>query len=63
MFMMLEKRDRELALIRDGELASKYKPRSNKQTNKEGFDKYLKIFFDRPKVEVRRLALYQSVHP
>ncbi|XP_064640581.1 WD repeat-containing protein 97-like [Lineus longissimus] len=50
MFMMLEQRDRELAMIRDGELQSKYKPQSTKQTKKEAFDKYLKIFYDRPKV-------------
>ena len=51
-FEQLEQRESEIARIRDGELSAKRKPRPTQATKREAFNKYLKIFFDRPKIEV-----------
>ena len=53
MFSLLEAREQELAMIRDGKLTAKHNRRPTKKTRNEAFDKYLKIFYDRPKIEVR----------
>ncbi|XP_074656785.1 WD repeat-containing protein 97-like [Tubulanus polymorphus] len=52
MFAILDQREKEIVLIRDGELHAKHKPKSTKKTKRDAFDKYLKIFYDRPKIEL-----------
>ena len=52
MFSMLAAREAEIARIRDGDLHAKKKPKPTKVTKREAFNKYLKIFYNRPKLEV-----------
>ncbi|CAH1779292.1 unnamed protein product [Owenia fusiformis] len=52
MFKILEDRDNELMQIRDGKLESKRKPKKTKKTKNEAFNKYMKIFYNRPDLKV-----------
>ena len=51
-FNRIGERDKELAQLRDGQLTSKRKPKSTPETRTEAFNKYLKFFYDRPRIQV-----------
>ena len=51
-FNKIEERDKELMQLKDGLLTSKHKPKSTSKTKSEAFDKYLKFFYDRPRIKV-----------
>jgi hypothetical protein len=52
MCAVIAAREKELQKIRDGELTATKKPKPTSQTKKEAFNKYLKMFFDLPEIEV-----------
>jgi hypothetical protein len=52
MCAVIAARDKELQKIRDGQLTAAKKLKPTPQTKKEAFNKYLKMFFDLPEIEV-----------
>ncbi len=45
----------------DGEVKAKKKNKPTAATKRDAFDKYLKIFYDRPKIEVHVLRFIQKL--
>lgn len=52
-FQELELRENELGLIRDGAKSPQKKPKISKQTKREAMENYLKIIYNRERVQVR----------
>ena len=52
----MENREVELERMVDGELSAKKKPKPTAATKRTAFEKYLKIFYDRPKIGVCKIA-------
>jgi len=49
---VIQAREAELQKIRDGQLTAANKSKPTTATKREAFNKYLKLFFDLPEIEV-----------
>ncbi|KAK6490431.1 WD repeat-containing protein 97-like [Huso huso] len=58
-YAMLAARDRELLLLKQGELQSRKKPKGSKSTKKEAFRRYLHLLhLDRPQIQIPDVDLF-----